>query len=157
MPTKSTKKSILQYLGLGLFAISLLVFTAMLGLDGYKFSEEQIIASFAAGEDANYWQQDAADFRQVHLKIAGEETGLFSETFGSTFASESKLKEAYRLAQARVKEYYETEGLPQDLNGEGKPKTGEDAYTHLTLQTNYRGSLSAIAGSVIHKHTAVCS
>ncbi len=157
MPTKSTKKSILQYLGLGLFAISLLVFTAMLGLDGYKFSEEQIIASFAAGEDANYWQQDAADFRQVHLKIAGEETGLFSETFGSTFASESKLKEAYRLAQARVKEYYETEGLPQDLNGEGKPKTGAVSYTHLTLQTNYRGSLSAIAGSVIHKHTAVCS
>jgi len=43
MPSKSTKKSALQYLGLGLFAISLLVFTAMLGLDDYKFSEELIL------------------------------------------------------------------------------------------------------------------
>jgi len=131
MPSKSTKKSALQYLGLGLFAISLLVFTAMLGLDDYKFSEELILDEFSASDDANYWQQDAAAFQQAHLQIAGEETGLFTESFGSTFASEKKLKETYAIAQARVKEYYETEGLPQAVDDKGEPKLKEDGTAEL--------------------------
>jgi polyferredoxin len=131
MPTVSTKKSTLQYIGLGLFAVSLLVFTAMLGLDDYQFSEETVLSEFSAGDDANYWQQDAAAFHQAHLKIAGEETGLFTETFGSTFAAEKALKKTYAIAQTRVKEYYENEGLPQAVDEQGEPKLKEDGTAEL--------------------------
>jgi|GEM_PF-39044 len=132
MPTTSTRKSTLQYLGLTLFAVSLLIFTAMLGLDDYKFSEENILDPFRAGDqDTIYWQQDAAAFHQAHLKIAGEETGLFTETFSTTFASEKKLKDTYGIAQARVKKHYETEGLPQAVDDQGDPKMKEDGTAEL--------------------------
>jgi polyferredoxin len=134
MPSKSTKKSAIQYLGLALFAVALLIFTAMLGLDDYKFTESQLLRPFApnVGETV-YWKQEAATFHQAHLKIAGEETGLLTETLGSTFAAEKKLKETYGIAQVRVKEYYETEGLPQDVDAEGNPKKNEDG-TPITAQ-----------------------
>ena len=130
MPSTSTPKSALQYVGLGLFALSLLIFTFMLGLDNYSFSEEQILKPFAAGDqDTLYWQQDAAAFHQAHLKIAGEETGLFEETFSTSFSAKSKVEETYEIAQARVKKHYEENGLPAALNDDGSVKKNDQGET----------------------------
>lgn len=156
MSTKSTKKSALQYLGLGLFAISLLVFTAMLGLDDYKFSEETILSDFATGEGASYWESDAAAFQQANLKIAGEETGLFTETFGTTFAAQKKIKETYSIAQARVKNHYETNGLPQAVDDKGAPKLDGEGKPELVQMWQVElpdWKVKDKKGSWIHKST----
>ncbi len=113
MPTTSTKKSAQQYLGLGLFAIALLIFTAMLGLDNYQFTAEQLTAPFSVGEDAEAWKQEAAILQQEALKMAGEEVGTFSETYGSTFAAETSLKKTFFLAKKYVADYYTANGLPE--------------------------------------------
>ncbi|WP_232830136.1 4Fe-4S dicluster domain-containing protein [Lewinella sp. IMCC34191] len=47
MPDKRTHKSTIQYIGLGLFVLSLLVFTAMLALERYRLTEEDLIATMA--------------------------------------------------------------------------------------------------------------
>lgn len=113
MPTTSTKKSALQYLGLALFAIALLIFTLMLGLDDYKFSTDQLTAPFAVSDDAEAWKQESTILQQEALKIAGEEVGVFSEIFGSTFAAEKALKQTFYLAKKYVGDYYAENGLPE--------------------------------------------
>lgn len=113
MPTTSTKKSALQYLGLGLFAISLLIFTAMLGLDNYQFTADQLTAPFTVSDDAEPWKQESALLQQEALKMAGAEVGAFSETYGSTFAAETALKKTFFLARKYITDYYQANGLPE--------------------------------------------
>ena len=126
MPSTSTPKTALQYLGLGLFAVALLVFTAMLGFDNYDFEADRFTNNFAAAEsDTLYWQADAKAFHQAHLKIAGEETGLFTTSYASSFGAQSALTETFKIAQARVEEYYKTEGLPVAVNPDGTVKTND--------------------------------
>ena len=114
MPSTSTKKSAIQYLGLGLFITALLIFTAMLGLDNYKFSEDIIVAPFAVGDDAEAYKKDAAILQQEALRLAGQETGLFDENFSSSFAAEKALKKAFYTAKTYVDQYYEENGLPAE-------------------------------------------
>ncbi|MEM6769790.1 MAG: hypothetical protein AAF597_04310, partial [Bacteroidota bacterium] len=113
MPTTSTKKSALQYLGLGLFVLALLIFTAMLGLDDYQFTADQLTAPFAVGDDAEAWKKESAYLQQEALKLAGEEVGVFSESYGSTFGAEKALKQTFYLAKKYVADYYAENGLPE--------------------------------------------
>ncbi len=110
MPSTSTHKSTLQYLGLGLFAIALLVFTGMLGLDHYKFTPADLTAPFATDDAA---KQDIAAMHQRALTAAGENTGLFDNTYGTTFAAEKALKETFYLAQEMVNQEIDANGLPE--------------------------------------------
>ncbi len=101
MPVKSTKKSILQYLGLGLFVLALLIFTAMLGLDNYRFTEAGLISPFPD------------ELHRSSLQAAAEQTGLLERSYGSTFAAEKALKQTFYAAKASVEQYYNTNGLPE--------------------------------------------
>ncbi|MEL7160784.1 MAG: 4Fe-4S dicluster domain-containing protein [Bacteroidota bacterium] len=101
MPSTTTKKSALQYLGLGLFALALLVFTAMLGLDHYSFTPEAITGAF---DD---------ELHQRALTQAGNELGLFEREYSTTFAAEKALKETFYSARANVSSFYENNGLPE--------------------------------------------
>lgn len=126
MPSTATAKTPLQYVGLGLFVLALLIFTAMLGVDGYKFDRDQFLNQFAAEEsDTLYWQVDAKAFHREHLRVAGEETGLFTTPYDHSFAAQAALKETFGLAQARVRDHYATEGLPQAVDPDGTPRTNE--------------------------------
>ncbi|OAV43370.1 4Fe-4S dicluster domain-containing protein [Lewinella sp. 4G2] len=112
MPSTSTKKTGLQYLGLGLFALSLLVFTFMLGLDNYTFNADDLVANFA--------KDDAPEIGQMHqdaLRNAGERYGLFEESYSSTFSAEKALKQVFYQARADVDATLNDVGIP-----EGKQK-----------------------------------
>lgn len=100
MSSKSTYKSTLQYLGLALFAVALLIFTAMLGLDNYKFSADALTSPF---EDP---------LHKSALTEAAGQTGLLSETYGSTFAASDALEETFHTAQNIVNQHYAANGLP---------------------------------------------
>ncbi|MEM1357220.1 MAG: 4Fe-4S dicluster domain-containing protein [Bacteroidota bacterium] len=114
MPSTSTKKSALQYLGLGLFAIALLIFTAMLGLDNYTFTENALIAPFGTEDEA---KQEIAAMHQGALIVAAEQTGLLENTYATTFSAEKALKSTFYTARSIVDQRIEAEGLP-----EGKQK-----------------------------------
>ncbi|WP_420458525.1 4Fe-4S binding protein [Neolewinella sp.] len=47
MPSKSTQKNTLQYVGLGLFCIALLIFAGMLAVESYRLTEADLIATVA--------------------------------------------------------------------------------------------------------------
>ncbi|MEL6141477.1 MAG: hypothetical protein AAFU67_07645, partial [Bacteroidota bacterium] len=82
MPSKSTKKSTLQYIGLGLFALALLAFTAMLGLDNYRLDEgalTSVIENSFNAEQSDNWQRDA-------LLAEANASGIFDREYNSTFA-----------------------------------------------------------------------
>ena len=112
--TTSTHKTPLQYLGLGLFAVSLLVFTLMLGLDHYTFTPEKFSEPFAAAEDASEADRMIANVHQNALADAGRETGLYDQDYGSTFAAQAALTQAFKLAQDKVDDLIESGNLPTD-------------------------------------------
>ena len=51
MPSKRTRKNTLQYVGLGLFCIALLIFAGMLAVERYQLSEADLIATVAPNPD----------------------------------------------------------------------------------------------------------
>lgn len=126
MPSTSTKKSALQYIGLALFAIALLIFTAMLGLDNYTFQEEGLTAPFAAADDAEPWKKESSILQQEALKLAAGETGVLETEYATTFAAEKDLKRTFYTAKKYVAEYYDKNGLPVLTDESGNAKTNED-------------------------------
>ena len=108
MPSTTTPKSALQYVGLFLFAAALLVFTGMLGLDDYRFTPEAFVAPFENMEDPA-----TGEFHMNYLREAGEETGLFEESYATTFAAEAALEEAFYLGKRNITAYWEENGLPE--------------------------------------------
>ena len=104
----------------------MLVFTAMLGLDNYRFTEDQLAEPFAAAEDAEEWKKESALLKQEAIRIAAAETGASSEEFGTTFAAKKSLKRTFFLAQKYARDYYEENGYPVKLDENGQPLTNED-------------------------------
>ena len=100
--TKATQKTALQYVGLGLFAVALLIFTLMPGLDNYRISEEMLLQPFESEQ------------HRAALVESAEANGLFNETFGTTFAAERALKQTFTGAQMLVNQQIEANGLPED-------------------------------------------
>ena len=100
MPAKRTHKTALQYAGLTLFALALLIFTAMLGLDDYRIDAELLTAPFESEA-----HRDA-------LRRAGEETGLFATTYGNTFAATGALERTFDRAQEIVNADIDANGVP---------------------------------------------
>jgi ferredoxin len=101
MPSKRTHKTTLQYIGLGLFAVALLLFTLMLGVDNYRIDREMLVQPFES------------ELHRESLIAAAEENGLFSETYGSTFAATDALKETFADAQTLVNDDIDANGLPE--------------------------------------------
>ncbi|CAH1001190.1 hypothetical protein LEM8419_02088 [Neolewinella maritima] len=74
MPSKSTPKSSLQYIGLGLFCLALLVFAGMLAVETYQLSEEDLIAAVAPNPDAQPAPEASAEAGGVSAGSSGEST-----------------------------------------------------------------------------------
>ena len=101
MPSKRPHHTTLQYVGLALFAVALLVFTAMLGLDNYRFTPEMLTAPF-----------ESDTHRMALLEAAGT-NGLFEETYGSTFSGVAALEETFHAAQDIVNAGIDANGVPE--------------------------------------------
>jgi polyferredoxin len=140
MPTTATPKSILQYLGLGLFALALLTFTAMLGLDSYTFTADDLTSAFPTEEEG---KAEINGLIQTALADAGGQTGLYAETYGTTFAAEKALKRTFYTAKQQVDQYYEANGLP-----EGKQKW-EVELPEWQLKNNLAGWIKGGAGGPV--------
>ena len=110
MSSTSTKKSLLQYIGLALFAIAMLIFTAMLGLDDYTFTQDAITGPFETQDES---KQDIAAMHQGALIVAGEQTSLFENTYSTTFAAEKALKQTFYTAKSLVDQQIKADGLPE--------------------------------------------
>ena len=117
MPTTNTKKSALQYLGLGLFALSLVLFTVVLGLDGYRFNQEELLSGFTADDES---KERIIEVQRTAVEQAAAQAELFDQRYGSTFAAEKAVKNVFRTAQAKVKLYYEENGMPTYVNDQGE-------------------------------------
>ncbi|MEM7575058.1 MAG: 4Fe-4S dicluster domain-containing protein [Bacteroidota bacterium] len=110
MASKSTKKTLLQYLGLGLFSVALICFTLMLGLDNYRV-DEGALTSFVSGrlgEDKSEWQLDA-------LQSVLSERGNPEQEFATTFAYNKELDALFAKANERINDRINTEGLPEGV------------------------------------------
>ena len=101
MSDKRTHKTILQYVGLGLFGLSLVLFTAMLGLDNYRFDAEMLTAPFDS------------EAHQQALRQAAEDNGLFEQNYATTFSGVSALQETFRDAQEIVNAGIDENGVPE--------------------------------------------
>ena len=90
-----------------MFAVAMLIFTFMLGLDDYRFTAEAFVAPFEKTDD-----QELGKFHMDYLRRAGEQVGLFDKTYGTTFAAEAALGEAFYQGQANIEAYFKENGIP---------------------------------------------
>lgn len=101
MPATSTKKSALQYSGLALFAVALLIFTALPGIDDYQLSDEQLVGPFES------------ELHREALRMAADQTGLPDNTYATTFGLERALRQTYSTAQVIVNRDIDENGVPE--------------------------------------------
>ena len=132
MPAKRTDRSALQYLGLGLFALALVLFTALLGLESYRIEADALLATMAPNPDgpdspaaeatvsagSSGGASDAGtgtpapdprarliyEVQAPAFRAAAEELGLTGQTFGSSFGFGGRVEEVFAAARQRVDE-----------------------------------------------------
>ena len=101
MPSTRTHKTTLQYVGLGLFAVAMLLFTLVLGLDNYRIDREMLTAPFES------------EVHQEALHTAAERNGLYEQTYATTFGATRALKATFADAQDIVNMDIDANGLPE--------------------------------------------
>ncbi len=145
MPAKTTHKTTLQYVGLALFALSLLIFTGMLGLENFRLSEEALLTTVApdpaadtgptvsagsSGGDTSLETPPAEavdpkaqlihEVQGAAFRAAAREQGLIDETFGSSFSFNAQVEEVYTDAReqvdARVDQLLADDALPEGVS-----------------------------------------
>lgn len=109
MPGKYTKKSTLQYMGLGIFSLALLLFTLMLGLDDYRLTEEALNTVI----EGAFNEEQSAGWPREALLAEAEASDIFTRDFSTTFAFKGALNDLFAGATERVSNRIEAEGLPE--------------------------------------------
>lgn len=108
MAIKRTKKTALQYVGLGLFSLALLLFTLMLGLDNYRLNEEALQGVIAASFQDSDWQKTA-------LLAEAEAQDFYGKNFPSTFSFQRGVNDLFAAANSRIEARIASEGLPEGI------------------------------------------
>ena len=101
MSKKSTEKTLLQKIGIGLFAIAISIFTLSLGLDNYQLSEA-IITSNVGNE-----------YHREALLAEAQKSNFFDQTFSTSFTYSKGLKELFKGAAAQIEERIQAENIPE--------------------------------------------
>ena len=101
MPSTRTHKTTLQYVGLGLFAVAMLLFTLVLGLDNYRIDREMLTAP------------SESELHREALHTAAERNGLYEQTYATTFGATRALKATFADAQDIVNMDIDANGLPE--------------------------------------------
>ena len=92
----------LQHIGIGLFFISLVIFTGILGLNQYEFKEADLSIE-------NEYHLEA-------FKASAQEHSLLSKTFSSSFAAESAIKKVLKDAQKTLRENFQNGNGPEGVS-----------------------------------------
>ena len=92
--------NIIQKIGVGLFIIAIVIFTATLGLDKYELTEDSLIV------DNQYHKEE--------ILAAAAQRGLMGEKVGSSFEYVATLKSLIKDAQKSLKEKAEV-ALPEGV------------------------------------------
>ncbi len=118
MPSTSTKKSALQYVGLALFCLALLIFTVMPALETYQLAETDFVETVipAPGEDANEKDRFIYGIKEAGFRNAVEETGLIGNEYGSSISFNKAIKNTYLQARANIEATVEQTDLPEDVS-----------------------------------------
>lgn len=99
----------IQHIGLALFLLAMLIFTAMLGLNKYQITGDELAA------DNDYHKEAIID--------AANAQGLFDQTFASSLTMEKALKKSIKAAQKSLSQKA-ADGLPEGV-AEWDYKIGE--------------------------------
>jgi polyferredoxin len=99
--TKSTHKTIVQKIGIGIFLIGFAIFTAILGLDGYKLTKDAVSLG-------NEYHNAAV------LKVM-EDEGILGKEYGSNFELVAALKPILKTAKANIDSDFEANGAPDGI------------------------------------------
>ena len=118
MPSTSTKKSTIQYLGLALFCLSLLIFTALPSLENYTLNEGDFLGTVAAepGDDASEKDVFIHGIKKEGFLNAAEQTGLLGNEFGSSISFNKAVENTYYQAKANIELTVAETELPEDIS-----------------------------------------
>ena len=130
MATKNTHKSPLQYAGLGLFVLSLLIFTFMLGLDRYEVSEGDFIEAMVPEDQ----QSIIKEYRTAAYKSAAAEIGFNDQAYSSSFAFSAAYGKIHELAKKHINENLDVSALPEGVS-EWDIKLSDPIYSKGNLLT----------------------
>lgn len=130
MATKSTHKTPMQYVGLGLFVLSLLVFTFMLGLDKYQITEGDFIEAMVPAEE----QSTIKEYRTAAYKSAAAEIGFAGKPYGSSFAFADAYGQIHELAKKYLDDNLDPATLPEGVS-QWSIKLTDPIYSKGTLLT----------------------
>ncbi len=101
MSKKSTYKTTIQQIGIGLFVIAITLFTLSLGIDNYQLSEKAI------AENINN------EYHREALLAEAEAINFYQNTYGTSFAFTNGLKKLFDGAAARLEERIEAGNIPE--------------------------------------------
>ena len=101
---KSSNTSIIQKIGLALFIIGFAIFTAILGLEGYKISPETVNVG--------------NNFHNEAILQAAQAQGMMDREYSSNITFISDLKTTLVSVQTQLAQTFEKTGLPQGINNE---------------------------------------
>lgn len=126
---------ILQKLGLALFCIALLIFTASLGLNSYQLTADSLRVS--------------SDIHHETIMSVVEENGLLNQTFASSFSFAPALKQGILDAQVRLEKRFDQNGLPVGVTDEWAYKIGDWTVKDYVLQTTKASSIGPVTDAPI--------
>lgn len=121
---------LIQKVGLGLFVVALLLFTAVLGINQYRLSPETL------STDSDYHQE-------AILKLA-EEQGRLGKTYRSSFTFVPELKELIADAQYELAQRAEIQGIPEGVD-EWTFKLGDWKVSDYVLKTTKASSFGPVS------------
>jgi len=125
MSKKSTDKTILQKIGIALFVVALITFTAALNLSQFQLDEPVLREQLTLGVSSDLLDKYGME-QDYYWELAQEElTPLRNQTYGTTFAFNNALKDARKSLQDEVQ---------QDLRENKGLTTSDGDYWQLVLQ-----------------------
>ncbi|MFT4760372.1 MAG: polyferredoxin [Paraglaciecola sp.] len=98
----ATHKTIVQKIGLGIFVIGFLIFTAILGLDSYKMTPDTL--------------QVENNYHRIAISKAAEDEGFMKKEFPTNFAFINNLKSTIKVAQGNLQADFDKNGLPEGVS-----------------------------------------
>lgn len=122
---------LLQKIGLGLFCLGLLFFTASLGLDRYRLNADTL-------------RVDSEYHRDAILQIA-EEEGVYGTVYASSFAFTPAFEEVIREAQYYLEQQVNVNGLPEGVEDEWNYKLGDWKVKDYVLNTTKAAAFGPVS------------
>lgn len=124
--------NLIQKIGVGLFVVALIIFTAALGLDQYILSAESLNVS--------------NQYHKEEIIAAAEQDGVLGKPYSSSFAFVDALKSTIKKAQKALNEKAKADGVPEGV-GEWDYKLGDWVIKDYVLYTTKHSSSGPVSNN----------